>query len=347
MEIVSVRTLLTAHNSWTVAALLFFAVMLSDGVRADSSTLDEDTKERIRWMEQALTHEIVLSGAVVDKSTGAALSGVDVEIRKGIFDPGARLLRRADESNDVVVGAFRYSCDSCLSMELSFRKKGYHSEKLHSSSFDTDQEAIKATRLRVELERRRDPVELDFILEELAVGHGGNAELLSQDSTTAKPTPAKPLVMPQGEEGLEGGPAPFLRLRAELDERGALKIQEIQQQQSAATPFGSVVLKPVGAAIDFSQADGGVIPYRPKAATRPRILREMSEAPAEGYQEGIDLDASATVPIFFFCKIGDRYGKGLVEALWIEQSAAKTQARALVQIWLNPGGTRSLVSLYD
>ncbi len=298
-------------------------------------------------LESRLSGEIRVGGAVVDAVTGRPLSGVRLSVTEGSFDPQKPELRTATRHKEEVTGAFRYQCGPCTDVRLRLSKDGYRSETLKFAVGALDDPAstdnvVNETHLRVALRPLQNPVQLRAIQGELVAGDETQAEVLAFDAGHRK---ARSMGFNDLPTKAVGGPEPFfIRLSTSSDGQGKAAVVDIREEKAVGVPIAPVHRRPVGATLDFSSI-GGVIRHIPEAGSENRpwsVLRSMLEAPADGYSRALEL-GTATEPVFFYVRVGDRYGKGYVEAPWVDPQST---ARAHIRLWLNDGG-RSVEAAYE
>ncbi len=71
----------------------------------------------------------------------------------------------------------------------------------------------------------------------------------------------------------------------------------------------------------------------------------MREAPESGYGGELDLSAAGGEVVYFFCKIGELYGRGTASPAGLEETSKGRRVVAFVEIALNPDGSRNLETL--
>lgn len=324
----------------------FCALAILGSVSAPVSAQDAPELPPVRdILEGRLSGEIRVGGAVVDAVTGLPLSGVRLSVTEGSFDPQRPELRTATRHKEEVTGAFRYQCSPCTDVRLRLSKAGYRSETLSFAVGAVDDPSsidnvVDETRLRVALRPLQNPVQLRPIQGELVAGDEAQTEVLAFDPGHRK---ARSMGLTDLPTKALGGPEPFfIRLSTSGDGQGKAAVVDVREEKAAGVPIAPVHQRPVGASLDFSSI-GGVVRHDPGSENRPRsVLRSMLEAPAEGYSQTLEL-GTATEPVFFYFRVGDRYGKGYVEAPWVDPQST---ARAHIRLWLNDGG-RSVEAAYE
>jgi len=303
---------------------LGLAVLPAAGQDADHGRQVSDAMDRM------FNGSIVVGGAITDPD-GRPLADVLLVIETGRFDPTQPSLRQVERRRETVTGAFRFACDECSDVRIRFIKEGYHSEVVAAEARTTDappedeRPVVTKSRLQVEMQPVVAPVELVTYRGHLTVEEGGEGEVLPLGDAELRR--AVPL------EVVKDLPVAFVRLQAGLDGDGGVRVKKDRPTDLA---------HPVDPVLDFSAADGGVVPYEPEAHRIEEIEREMSEAPAEGYQARLELDPSRDRPLYFYCRIGPFYGKGKVLPPAVERGSFGRRATAMVEIRLNPDRSRNL-----
>jgi hypothetical protein len=91
--------------------------------------------------------------------------------------------------------------------------------------------------------------------------------------------------------------------------------------------------------------EGGFIPATPTASQFRKKFDELGEAPVSGYRRQLEVRPSETDGVFFYCKIGDYYGKGYLVRPTFEWIRGNGIVRTDLEIYLNPTtGSRNLKS---
>ena len=73
-------------------------------------------------------------------------------------------------------------------------------------------------------------------------------------------------------------------------------------------------------------------------------MREMREAPKDGYKNEIVLNANDPLlkyPIFFFCKSGNKYGKGYINNMNYDWEDGVVWVN--IEFNINPTGERNVI----
>ncbi len=308
-------------------------------VIAQDDPLPPDQAELAATLSAQLSGEIRVGGAVLDASTGEPLGRVRLSVTAGAFDPRRPGLRTTTHHKEEVTGAFRYSCNPCTDVRLRLSKNGYRSETLKFAVAAVPGSVVDETRLSVILRPLDAPVILQAIQGELVAGGGADAKVLALDAGNRKARiVGLDRLPPKSADGVD---PLVLRLSADTGDDGKALVVEVAEEKAKDAPVVPVHPRPVAAALNLSSI-GGVVRHEPEDPRPLAALRSMREAPADGYVQRLEL-GSVTEPVFFYCRAGERYGKGYVEAPWIDNGGV---VRAHVRLWLNDGG-RSVEATYE
>lgn len=276
---------------------------------------------------------LALAGSLLDQD-GRPLMGVGVEVVRTVFAPAEPSLQRSETQSSVVDGAFRFECQPCLGLRLKFIKKGYHGDfrEITALSSPLRPPVVEELRHQVRLAKAGAPARLQIFQGQIVTRVGGGDEQVVGVSKSAAGPRQRAQVQDLQLKSVE--PLPFVRLQA----------AEEGNQAKAGVIDGKSMAVPVGARLDFGDA-GGVQRYEPQAQRIDKVLLEMKEAPEGGYQPTLDLDPIATSPTYFFCKVGDLYGRGTVSVPTLEETSQGRRVVAYVEITVNPDGSRNLEEL--
>ena len=81
-----------------------------------------------------------------------------------------------------------------------------------------------------------------------------------------------------------------------------------------------------------------------REGTGQKALRAMKEAPEDGYKQELLLDQTVHDSAFFYIKVGDWYGKGII-GLGTRRPEPTMLDCAYIRVWLQPDGSRNVRSL--
>ncbi|MCP3963202.1 MAG: hypothetical protein GY719_35630 [bacterium] len=294
-------------------------------------------------LEGAFNGAIALSGRVEDEA-GRPLERVRLKVRESRFDPDAESFSASSTESRMVDGWFEVSCQDCDGLSLRFSKKGYYSENLELATDRSEPTEdgvigkagdVSESHLRVVLGRIEN-----------------EATLVRYQSTLTSAADGPVTVAPMKRDLSAGGvklerlreialksnePMRYVRLVPAVAESGALA-----EKAAPATP-GSVARLPAPVVLDFSEAGGGVVLFRLARGNPRDIYRAMRTAPEEGYQESIVLEPTKDGSYYFYCRIGDSYGKGMVGQPSFGYAVdGREVTQAYIEIRLNPDGSRNL-----
>ncbi|GJM12960.1 MAG: hypothetical protein DHS20C12_13630 [Pseudohongiella sp.] len=265
-------------------------------------------------------------GAIVDAETGQAIASVQLVITAARFDLLSESFRSSETERRTVDGAFEVNCSRCSSLRVLLYAEGYHSET-HTFENLEDSERISIN-LRpvgeaVTLINYRGRVVVDQETERNRIFRVGS-----------RPGAASSLESAQQDAQRAGEALRYIELLTELDENGAPVAVPRSTNRDPRLP--------VSASLNFSTADGGVVPYQPSAVSPLEIRREMIQAPADGYQPQLILDPGAGGPTWFYVRIGENFGRGQVFPPSLESTGSGQRLVVSFQLFLNPDGSRNL-----
>ena len=288
-------------------------------------------------LDNHLIGEIRIGGAVLDHATGEPLAQVRFSAEPALLEAEKMAMRRLPRHREEVTGAFRFQCSPCSQVRVRFSKPGYRSESL---SFAVQEGvSVDQTRLQVRLQPLQDPVRLyrmdgDMVAAPNEKARSVTLELAEHRSWSAGPDrlPAKSALNDQ---------LFLLSLGVQIDDDGQALTHRVVEKKAPGNAIAVAHDRPVDAWLDVA-GPAGIQLYEPESK-RPRpALRSMAQAPVDGYVERLAL-GSTTEKTYFFLQVGDRHGKGYVEAPWVDNDG---HVRARVHVWMNDGG-RSLEDAYE
>lgn len=95
--------------------------------------------------------------------------------------------------------------------------------------------------------------------------------------------------------------------------------------------------------LEIQGAEGGFIPAETTVFKLRDKYNELEEAPASGYQKKLEIIPSQQKSVFFYCRIGDYYGKGQLYQPAIRKMRDAPYVHAAVVLYLSPvAGSRNL-----
>ncbi len=324
----------------TVIGGTFFAIAAASA----ESTSKELTERLIELMEQGdeagatellersadrnMKASIELEGRIEDGS-GKPLAGVGMTVtqtRLAINPANA-----ASKSKEITVdGEFALACDDCSAIEVQFHKPGYYSIRREWITFrpgakpeDIIDHAVvvilQAKGIRAQLERYSGTLETGVRSHVLPFSFGRGRGMM---------TPERVVEIAQAEKIAQ---PLYLELTVERTADGSIAVEEV------ARPGSNVIIKrPRNPMLDFGNANGGAIVFKPTEQNIQLVEREMSRAPTSGYLPTLDLTRLDGLPEYFYCRIGDRYGRGSVSPVGLSRSEGKpNRSQVAVSIDLN------------
>ena len=278
--------------------------------------------------ERNMNGPIDIRGVVQDEA-GRPLSGVTVRITTthialNADDAGS------EDSELSINGEFKFRCKDCSAIEAEFSKDGFHTVDREWISFapGVQTPGLKDRDVVVTLQARGTPASLEpyrGILES-----GGRTRVLPLSFGYGSGIMSPERVIERAKE--EGNSEPlYLQLLVDTEPNGSISIDQ-------STPPGAsyTIDRPRNPRLDFSTARGGVIGYEPREQNVRLIDREMSLAPSSGYADTLDIVRRDGLPQYFYCRIGNRYRRGIVNPAGLAGSSSRpSTAEVSVSIELN------------
>ena len=298
---------------------LFFLLILASLVSGCSKALGNRTIE--------------IRARVVDKETGQPINNVEASITERSASVTGQDFLERNTSQQWVNGIFEYTCNACLSVTVLLRADGYYAEKrVYTKAADNTP---------------GDDPTADIPME----GHAEYVTLLDYHGRLiASEDPLETVVLPMLDrprndtrlERLKNNAASagqsipaYLTLVVSTNEDGSIATQPHPRVRSYEIPETAF--------IDFTMAEGGVIPFTPTERHIHLIRREMRLAPESGYQPRLELMGDEKQ--WFYARIGGRYGMGSATApTVIRHQDGSRSVEISVSLQLNPDGTRNLNS---
>jgi len=280
--------------------------LMEQGDEAGATRLLEESAER------NMNGAIDVRGVVRDED-GKPLSGVTISFQETHL--AANPANASIETDDITVdGEFELECGDCSAIEADFTKGGYHTVAHEWIAFGPNRKqpgmadddvvvVMQARGIPASLEPFRGILQAGTKTRVLPFSFGMGSGVMSPDrldERAADENVANPL---------------YLRLAVDTDADGSVLVEQVSRAGSETT-FG----RARNARLDFSTANGGAIPYMPKERNVRLIDREMSRAPTSGYKEYLDIVRTDGTPQYFYCRIGDRYGRGIVDPVRLSRS---------------------------
>ena len=142
------------------------------------------------------------------------------------------------------------------------------------------------------------------------------------------------------------GPAPPLLVYVRSDvEEGVIPNDAIQDIDAYREDGGPRRL-PKHLSLCITDPEGGFIHYPVEdrqAFIYDRFNRSMRQAPETGYQQTLIIYPDKQIPVYFFIKAGDRYGKGVLRGVTVAEDGSRVDC--IVKLYMQPDGSRNLETL--
>ncbi len=325
-------------SKWALEASIYSllgigAFLIASQVHAQTAAEAASIARLEQATHEVLDAQITFSGEVVDDS-GQPLQGVDARVEIVRFDETSPTLTRSESQEAIVDGFFRFSCNACVEIRVGFSRQGYHQRTVFAdySEAKLKNAVVEKVWQKVLLHRVGAPQRLARFEGRLVVEEGGSEQVLPVGEK-ASGRPAFLSVLPK--DSRSGSPLPFVRL--EVGQEGAAIATK-------SLPGKAAVQAALSPRVDFGPG-GAVQAYQPRARNIKEIRYEMREAPEAGYQDKLELDPESSQVVYFYCKIGELYGRGSATPAMVEQTNEGKRVVAHIEIELNPDGSRNLETL--
>ena len=318
-------------------------------------------QERYLILGQVMRHRaeplyqgrFTIGGTVVDQD-GNPLSGVKVRVQKSEHAGE----QRVGVVQFKVTTPFEIKVDGGAKLSLTFEKPGYYPVDDQTVSVPVPQRidtpeilankpvarpVVEKRDLRIVMEKQGKLVKLQQFSAWLEHCADGSGVVLDLDSPTDKPpfasydkkvaSLASPETLPRN--------CLYLLSQAEKENRSA---SAAVQQKGGPVPVPRPVTRlPITVRLLAAGSDSGFVTVTPPNPFRP--FRTMKEAPREGYQREIVLEAptNGSQAVFYF-KLHGKYGKGQLCNIQLRQQGTASVVASLV-VWLQPDGSRNLESM--
>ena len=169
---------------------------------------------------------------------------------------------------------------------------------------------------------------------------------------TVATAPSKPAPVPLSGEELRAWKArkstgPTLSLEGWVGDDGRFAIEEYTPRGQNHTVDG---LQHGWLRVSGGAAGDGFVRFVPEEIpTRSALgLRQMLQAPTDGYSSDLELGvALGEEVVYFYCRIGGQYGKGMVSGRpYVVDDDEGPIAAAKVTVFLNPTGSRDVAYIH-
>ncbi len=303
----------------------------------------------------AFNGSIKLTGQVVD-AQGEAIDDVRVSVRKSSFTWRTSSFKSVDESSlELKDGSFRISCRTCTGIGLHFSKSGYYSETLdfgvkrESVPSDTEPastamndryglkvESLEQLGLRIVLRSNENQARLDRYEGYLETSETGPLRVvpLRRDLGSSGVKIDRLSIPPSKSAKMLAG---YVQLLVTITEDGQLAAKPMPDMP------GAQFREPAATALDFSEANGGVLLYEYSDESPAAVYRAMATAPKDGYQPTLDVGSDdRSGYYYFYCRIGQLYCKGRTIMPSFRSADGQQVMGSYVEIRVNPDGSRNL-----
>lgn len=305
------------------------AIALATGLILNQQLPDSELGvESLRKIIEQDSGTIEVSGIVVDED-GVALDGVGIEVAE--VDPADMFGELRNRKIMRVDREFHIRRRGVETVECRFFKKGYydvrHSFSISKGTSSQEDGSLKRDGFKVVLLQVPEPAPLEKIEGYLSSSRDGPSSVLMVQTSA-----------------LDGSDKNYqFILDPGTQSNGALRIV-VTAIEGVAGPqsvleVGRIIISP-------SELGDGFASTKITAGRRPVKygFRKMTVAPVEGYSPFLPIGAaSSEEDAFFYCRIGGRYGKGVVttRAPVIVKNGVET-AGARIVVYLNPTGSRDV-----
>lgn len=299
---------------------------------------------------------MLVIGSVYDPD-GRPIAGAYSYSHRG-FSQAARDWSEGSDSHRIVSG-----CLFCGTLDVRVRAKGYESEEIKLSfhyPMDTGDRILVHRRLFGMVNRVRvtlypaQRVEQKVCYSELLFRRGRPDTVLAVHPELSGRARLEDLNLRLREltRGRELH-APYIALEASTDDEGNIAMRTDGNEANGGPPQRAGYnrrTQPASLRLTLHHLDGGFILVEPMTGV-PRYnglretYRRLREAPAAGYQRQITLDFDRAHldgdQFFFYCRIGDHFGKGRITAPYA-MPTRPDEISANIEIFLNAEGGRAL-----
>lgn len=294
--------------------------------------------------------EYNISGVVQD-SVGNPLRGVTMTVIMESTNPNMETKRT--KITQKVDGEFSYSCQKCAITKLRFTAPGYEwktewirltkqEEKLVWQSYadklvgnKTQAKATPITRdnLVVVLEKESASPRYNVIRSQVSLTKEGPMRILVGSPPDLRMNVYHTINKTSSSRNDQSSTAIILPALSTLTSRKLLKAEDSYQLSQLSHPFH----------IELIDAEGGFVSVKPTESDFRAKMRNMREAPKHGYKKKISVNMNASYgdSAFFYCKIGEFYGKGYITSPNIEKMG-DFELVSNIYIEMNTEGGRNL-----
>lgn len=312
--------------------LIFPALSLSQSVETSAGT--ESESPPLPDLTALFEGRIVLQGQITNPD-GQPLSGITATLEASYLNTHSidevkwNSLLREQREFDLEDPDFRFECEGCLALEVVFRKAGYRSARINAELTTlSDDRELEDTHI----EKRDQQIilrpsehflpRLDRVMGQLIFRSNGNHQVI----LTSDAAPRTVISLQD------------LRRRAAAGERQPY-VQLLTRDYRPGMASSDFVLQQ--AIVDFSHAAGGLIAYTLDEPDK-NWEAEMSEAPLQGYNTTLTLEADREDPLYFFCHLGFQYCRGSISPPHVEITQQGLRVVANLELVINRDNDRQL-----
>jgi len=327
--------------------------------------------EIMRRESDSRTHDFDVSGMVVDEE-GRPLK--DVTILYGFRTRTGWEQFKKDGGQKQVDGEFSITGGKWETLNITVRKEGYYDESLSFSGPPAEQmldsilkgdkpntRKVKVDDLVVTLVKQGEMTYLREYGREVAVhefvegfGNGkhtiyradgsGVAINLSDDGSRRDWKPEDTWTDVPNLNDLRPAPPLLVYVQADVED-GMIPNNSIQDIHAYGESGGPRRL-PKHLLLRITDPEGGFIHFPVedrKAFIYDRFNRGMRQAPETGYEPTLAIYPDRQIPVYFFIKAGNRYGKGVLHNVRVAEDGSRVDCE--VKLYIQPDGSRNLETL--
>ena len=327
--------------------VLFCLVRAGSPLLANAQDDLEVMREAIAREFQRESGDIEVHGLTISES-GELLSGVTIDVAVREF--GDVTSGKAQHRELLIAdGEFAIKKQEISSISLVFSKDGYYSTTWsYNFSRETPRQhpdGVERFEIEAILIRKPDPAPLRQIEGFVRATEYGSVDIVATALSKPAPVPLSGEKLRAWKVRKSAGPA--LQLEGQVDGQGRFVIEQYTPRGQNYTVDG---LRRGWLRVSGGAAGDGFVRFTPEdIPKRPALgLRPMQTAPASGYADSLELGvALGESVVYFFCRIGGHYGKGMVSGKpYVVDGDEGQIAAAKVTVFLNPTGSRDVAYIH-